>query len=660
MSIIATWHPTYAFFRAPFEWGTFTEDLRRLKRVVDGTAEKKPRITINPTVAQLRKLVRQSGNVVAVDIETAPQEMDKPWTGLNPLRATLKTIAVGHCSWGIAYYWAARKKPKVEAELRRILADPSITKVFHNGHWYDIPVLERYGFEVNNVEDTRDLRKAQCTTSSLALRYLGSVCTDYFPWKEEDEGDSKGIVFTDNIHKLLTYNAHDTVVTARVRRKLRQEVGGDKRTLALYEHQTALSKKAAEMFRTGIKVHKMNRRFLAWGLKRQYREQEKKLLKLVGIDGFRCTPHDMRKLIFKSCETEKVKRFSLPDPVDPKMYSKSGGISVNFDSLLMLMLDPDCPEELKPIIETYWEAESAWKARSTFVTSKKVRQAIDPDDGRLRPGWNNCGPDTGRWSCSKPNVMNLEQYLRAMYTCEPGHVLVHADFSQLELRVMAAVAGDAELQRRLDLGDVYTEDTKDWFNLPASVTKETINPKARKQSKIIHLASQYAAGTDTVYRQARAQDRSIKYQTVYLLHAAFKKTYAQTVQYWFDEEKRVEECGYSESRIMGRRRYYPRKPPITETANYPIQSTAADIANLAMLEIDDRLKKYKVKAKLKRGQVLDLVTQLHDAFDVECPKKYESDVRAIMQECMERPRVINGKKFVFPVEMKTGVTWDEV
>ncbi len=211
------------------------------------------------------------------------------------------------------------------------------------------------------------------------------------------------------------------------------------------------------------------------------------------------------------------------------------------------------------------------------------------------------------------------------------------------------MAEDLELEKGLQTGDVYTEDAKAFFGLPAHYTKKDVKPDARKQSKIIHLASQYAAGTPAVYGQALSEDRTLKYSAVSQLHHGFKKKYFRTVAYWFEEMEQVRKCGYSESRLMGRRRYYPREPPITEVANYPNQSTAADVANVTAIELDEKLTKYVPSAKL--------LIQLHDAFYVEAPKKHERTVREILKECMEKPREICGRKWTFPTEIKSDVSW---
>lgn len=652
MSLIATWHPTYAIFRNAYEHGSFRGDLARFARVIKGTTRPKPReLIINPTVSNIRHMFESSPGWVVTDIETAPEHKDSPWTGKDPTRAKLKAIGLGCPEWGLAFD-CRENHVALRKEIQKWFASDKVTKVCHNGPWFDHRVLRRYGMPIVRWEDTRDARMALTPTSPLGLGYLGSLYDDVEPWKEDEEDDSKGLVFTDVIEDLLKYCAMDCVVTARVYEGIRAEQDWqEERVQRLYQLHKDLSVACAEMHTAGFKVNQLNRDYLAWILNEEYDTREAELLSLVNMPGFRCNDNDMRKLIFKRHETKDLNRFHLNDPLDPALFTDTGLCSVNFDALLQLLLDPYVPEELRTIIKVYWKAQEAWKARSTFVTSEKVNRAIGRD-GRIRPGWNSCGTDTGRFSCSEPNIMNLQQFLRAMYCAEEGNVLVHADFSQLELRVMAAVSEDLTLTKALESGDVYGEDAKAIFGLPADMNVKKMKPKARQASKQVHLAFQYGAGPPKVYAQVLAEDFDAKYSDVARVHDAMKKRYAGTVAYWLEEQKRVLKDGYSESRVLQRRRAYPAEPPITEIANYPIQSTASDVMNLAFLRVRNRLAK-----EVPTGKIID---QLHDALDVECAENDQAKVSKILKEEFERPLQIMEKTYIFPVEIKVGKFWDEL
>ena len=451
---------------------------------------------------------------------------------------------------------------------------------------------------------------------------------------------------------VLKYGALDAVATARVYSKLlREPEWATPRTQKLYEVHTQIARIAAEMHDTGIWMDKANLRYVAWGLEIEYDERAVKVEKLVGIKGFKVSPNALRALIFKRHETKEIHRFSLEDPLDSALWSSEDTISVDKGALLTLYVDPATPQDLREIIGLYWDAEHSWKQRSTFITSELVAHATGRD-GRLRPGWNSAGTDTMRWSCTEPNVMNIPQWLRCIYGAPPGKVLIHADKSQAELRMMEAICGDQELKRRLDTGDVYTEDAKDWFGLPATATKKDVKPEARKAAKIIQLGSQYGAGLATVYRQALVQDRTTKWATAANLFKCFLSTYTDTTRWWGEELDRVRKTGYSEGRLLHGRRYYPRDPPPTETNNYPCQRTVGEMMNLETVAVWQQLKRHVPSARI--------VIQLHDALDIEVPERHAGKVERILTDDMDCTYTIEGRTRRFPIELKRGTHWDEV
>jgi DNA polymerase I-like protein with 3'-5' exonuclease and polymerase domains len=242
--------------------------------------------------------------------------------------------------------------------------------------------------------------------------------------------------------------------------------------------------------------------------------------------------------------------------------------------------------------------------------------------------------------------------IRTMYCVPEGRVLVHADYSQQELRIMYAVSGDEALGEALRTGDVYSYDARQWFKLGDDFDVKGKKPAARKASKIIHLAFQYQASTGAVFNQALIQDRHFKYALARELHVAAKELYVGTTHYWAVEHDSVCEKGYSEGRLIGNRRYYPREPPPTETANYPVQCTAGELTALSMIELRDRMRHDFPSARI--------ITILHDAFDVECDEDDCYGVAALMDEVMSQPRLINGRHHEFPVDVKFGANWGQV
>lgn len=503
------------------------------------------------------------------------------------------------------------------------------------------------------VIDTRDQRRALSATSPLALDYCVSIYDDAHPWKELGKADEgTGVVFGRKPKELLKYNAEDCVRDARIHREMNLDPDwGTPRVQRLYEIHTKLSKIAARMHHNGIYVNLQQRAFMLFALEKEVLQKKRAFCRVARVK--KATAHTMRALLFKRHAKVGIPCFKMPDPFDPKMYTNESRrvISVKEECLLNLLANNDVPEEAVPLVLAFWDVQSAVKRRGT-VKSKLIDRNMT-SDGRLHPGWNSCGTETMRWACSEPNVMNVEQYLRAMFGAPEGRVLVHMDKSQLELRVMEAITGDRVLKEGLDSGDVYTEDAKRYFNLPAHFTKKDVKPDARKASKIIRLAKQYLAGLGAVYTQALAQDRTIKFALVKTLSSMWDEAHKGGIIAWAHEEmSRVQQCGYSAGRLLDGRRVYPAPPPITEVANYPVQRTAGEMMNLEIIQLDSRLRKELPSAKL--------IVQLHDAFDVECEEADAEKVKRIYLDVCDREYTIEGRTRRFPVEIKVGTDWSEL
>jgi uracil-DNA glycosylase family 4 len=438
---IASYHPTNAFFHDPWVWGDFCTDLQRFARAVAGKLRPHPteqQVELNVTPKLIHEIFREWGGKGSCDVETASPSRQAPWLGKDPTQALLKVMGFGNPWRAVSFVW-----DEATPEVKQACADAfkSYKLIGQNFIWYDDRVCKRYGLAAQDVEDTRDGRKAVVTTSLLNLGYLSCCYTDPDPWKEEadwsfepgdeeeeDEeveevetaADEKGLVFAADPHAQRVYNGKDNIYQAQVWEGLlaeqtpQGEPFSHPRIQALYRQHLAMSRIAAEMHTTGFYVDQKRRLHLAELLERQYRKRLACLIERVGQPAFRGTPDQMRALIFESQEVPELQGYGLadPPPVDSKegrlLWTPSGKPRVNQSSLLRVVIDTDVSKELRDVIELYWTAQTTRKARSTFVTSAKVERAIGADS-RLRPGWNSCGPDTGRWSCSEPQIMNLPE-----------------------------------------------------------------------------------------------------------------------------------------------------------------------------------------------------------------------------------------------------------
>lgn len=216
---------------------------------------------------------------------------------------------------------------------------------------------------------------------------------------------------------------------------------------------------------------------------------------------------------------------------------------------------------------------------------------------------------------------------------------------------MRLVAKDEVLGTALDAPpgaeDIYQLDARAAFLIPPG---EPVKKAARHQSKIIHLSWQYGAGLLKIHQTVLEKDRSIRLETTRFVTKALAGRYLRTVAYWDEEFDRVCKAGFSESRILGRRKYYPRPPDkkeISGIVNYPIQSTAADLSSLALISL-----RAELRASFGANDA-KIVCYLYDAFDVDCRLEIRHDVGVVMKRVMEAPVEVQGYGvYSFPVEIK--------
>lgn len=259
---------------------------------------------------------------------------------------------------------------------------------------------------------------------------------------------------------------------------------------------------------------------------------------------------------------------------------------------------------------------------------------------------------------------------RDVHEEDPKWCLVGADYKQLELWVAHAINGDKVLGEALTKGDVYTEDAKFLFSLPASMTRckcehrcvspnAHVKPKARQDAKVGHLAFQYGCELPTFYRQMLEADQDMQYAMAGLLHAGLRKRYAGTVSWWYEELERVGALGWSESRILKARKTYPAAPELQTVANWPIQTTAAEVHGLAWLTLGSGRKGASGTLARFKGEAL-LIKQWYDAFLVECRREIVDEVKETVRVAMEQPHVIERKEWRFRVDLKSGMRESEV
>ena len=304
-----------------------------------------------------------------------------------------------------------------------------------------------------------------------------------------------------------------------------------------------------------------------------------------------------------------------------------------------------------PIIEEILDYRQLTKLKSTYVDG--LSKVIAPD-GRIHTSFQNTVTATGRLSSVEPNLQNipvrteLGAELRKMFVAPAGKVLVDADYSQIELRLLACMAGDRAMIDGFNSGaDIHTITASQVFGVPV----DEVTPLMRRSAKAVNFGIVYGISAFSLSQDIKVTVAEAKeYMDKYFAHYAGVRAYMDGVV------EQAKSDGYVTT-LMGRRRWVPelkssnfntRSFGERVALNAPIQGTAADIIKLAMIRVHDRLK--------AEGLAGRLVLQVHDELIVECP---ESEADAVCRLVKEEMEAVLALPVALAAETAAGKTWAE-
>lgn len=304
-----------------------------------------------------------------------------------------------------------------------------------------------------------------------------------------------------------------------------------------------------------------------------------------------------------------------------------------------------------PIIDEVLEYRMLTKLKSTYAEG--LLKVISPD-GRIHTNFQMTVTATGRLSSTEPNLQNipvrkqLGAQIRKMFVASPGMTLVDADYSQIELRLLAHVSDDKTMQDAFLSGaDFHAVTASNVFNVPL----EEVTPTLRSRAKAVNFGIVYGISAFSL-----AQDIGVYQSEAKAYMDAYMDKYHGVRDYMKRIVEEARELGYVAT-LYGRRRYLPelkssnfnmRSFGERVALNMPIQGTAADIIKLAMVNVYRRLKAEGLKAKL--------ILQVHDELIVECPEEETEQVRNILQQEMENVAEL---RVPLTAEANEGCSWAE-
>ncbi len=498
-------------------------------------------------------------------------------------------------------------------------------KDFCEGEWEkhtaDIKKLYKYalkkGIEIKNVKTDTSILGYILNPSANSYE-LKRLCEEYaVPMSRlECEDCYKEIAMECSAVERLC-----TVLTEHIEENGQQKL--------LYEIELPLAEVLASMENEGFLVDRQGIEKFGEEMSRKVDELTEKIYLEAGFEFNINSPKQLGVALFEKME------------IPCKKKTKSG-YSTNADVLEELA-------EEYPIVKDVLEYRTLAKLKSTYCEG--LLKVIAPD-GRIRSTLNQTETRTGRISSTEPNLQNIPvrseigREMRKFFVAKPGCVLVDADYSQIELRVLAHLSDDETMIKGFnDNEDIHRITASQVFNMPLHM----VTPLMRSRAKAVNFGIVYGIGAFSLAKDIGVTRKEADaYIKGYLHHYAGVRGYLSEV---VDKSR---EDGYC-STMFGRRRYLPELTASNKmlqafgervAKNMPVQGTAADIIKIAMVKVYNRLKEEKLNAKL--------IMQVHDELIVECAEDIKEKVSAIVKEEMENACQMKVK---LTADVSTGRNW---
>lgn len=568
------------------------------------------------TEAEAQELLEtlMAASRVAFDTETTARELGMTATDAK----TCKLI-------GFSFATEKGKAWYVDAGLidifRPLFADPTKTLVGFNVK-FDRAVLHRYG--IGFASTPHDVMLAHYCLDAAARHGMDMLAEQYLDYRtirfsevagEQERGKPEPTLFGKDIAKVTDYAAEDADVTLQLEDAIRPSALSLSSSVsspsALSEVEEPLVKLLLEMEREGVKID-------VGALKEYGRELDREILGFTqeilkyADPGFNPdSPKQLGELLFGKLGLPGGKKTASGQwSTDEKTLSKLAGEH--------------------PIIASILEYRACTKLKSTYVD--KLPTLID-DQGRVHTTYAQAFTETGRLSSSDPNLQNIPirtergKFIRKAFVArDENHVIISADYSQIELRLMAAMSGDTAMLAAFRNGEDIHRDTASrvYDVMPAFVT-----PEQRSACKMVNFGIIYGISAFGLSQRLKVprKEAADLIETYFKLYPTIKEFMGKAIA-------KAREKGYAET-VLGRRRTLrdinsrnatARQAAERDAINTPIQGSAADLIKIAMVRVDRAIKAENLRAKM--------VLQIHDELVFDCPKDETERLKEIVRREM--------------------------
>ena len=598
---------------------------------------------------QVVQTQQQLESMLAALHESGSFAFDTETTSLDPMQANLVGLSFATAP-GRAWYvpvghneGAQLPLEEALAQVRPLLESPDLAKCAHNAN-YDMAVLAGHGIECRNVDfDTMIaahlLGKNAIGLKNLSLDVLGLEMT---PISQLIGTGRKQLTFDQvSIESALPYAAADADMTGRLRRELESQLSKEGLTSLLHDMEMPLTPVLVTMQRHGIKLdagalHEMSR-----DLNQQLQQVQMDLYREIGHAINLNSPQQLSQVLFQELDLPKTKRTKT-------------GYSTDANSLESLRGLHQLDSRQKAVVDQILEYRQISKLKSTYVDA--LPEMVNPVTGRIHTSYNQTGSATGRISSSDPNLQNIpirtelgRQVRKAFVADGSDWLLFSADYSQIELRVLAHLSRDEGLLEAFKRGeDIHSSTASLMFDTPI----DQVNSDMRRIAKVLNFGVIYGLSAHGISQQTGFS----REEGIHFIETYFAK-YPGISEYLEGVKAKTRECQFVET-VMGRRRYVPdinasnfnvRGAAERMAINMPIQGTAADIMKLAMIKVQDRLEREKMRTKM--------LLQVHDELVFEAPREELDTLHKLALAEMPAAHELDVS---LKVDAKWGPTWGDM
>ncbi|HSM58803.1 MAG TPA: DNA polymerase I [Candidatus Sulfomarinibacteraceae bacterium] len=528
--------------------------------------------------------------------------------------------------------------------LRPALTDPDIPKVAHNAK-YDYMVLARHGLEVDPIgfdtmiaEWLTDPSSKFMALKGLAGHRLGAQMTDITDLI--GSGRNQKTMAELPIEEVAPYGAADADMTMRLLKPLREEIEA-KGLDRILEIEMPFIAVLSSMEQEGVAIDRDFFAKMSQELDERLQDLEARIFEIAGHPFNVNSTQQLSEVLFDE----------LKLPHRGLRKTKSGYYSTAADVLESLR-----EADETSIIDLILEYRELGKLKSTYVDA--LPELVNEETGRIHSSFNQTGTVTGRIASSSPNLQNIPvrtevgQQIRRGFVARPGWCFLAADYSQVELRILAHITQDEAMLEAFRQGqDIHRATAAAVYGVPL----EEVTFQQRQFAKNVNFGLIYGMGP---YRLARESGLTLAEAENYIKE--YFERFPGIEDYLERTKRRAREKGYVET-LLGRRRYFPifqarsraNRQMVArserEAINHPIQGTAADIIKIAMIRLYRKLREGGYRARM--------ILQIHDELLLEVPEAELDAVRELVVTTMSDAFELD---VPLKVEVSSGYNWLEL